>query len=83
MVFVPEWGWVGSLIWKRSDESHINFRPRVGLDWFFSAAFYFLLFRRFSSPSGDGLVLHIKNKCAKLGVFSSPLGVGLVHLKMD
>ena len=33
-IFVPEWGWVGSLIWKRSDESHINFRPRVGMGWF-------------------------------------------------
>ena len=42
-IFVPAWGWVGSLVCLFIPFLCQSFRPRVGMGWFFSAAFYFFI----------------------------------------
>ena len=33
-IFVPAWGWVGSILKKQLKLSKGDFRPRVGMGWF-------------------------------------------------
>ena len=47
-----------------------DFRPRVGMGWFKKPKDYARRHMRFSSPSGDGVVLkNEKNKCKNLKIF--------------
>ena len=56
-IFVPEWGWVGSKLSIESMRATRNFRPRFGMGWFLAQEYSINWTPRFSSPSGDGLVL--------------------------
>ena len=81
LFFVPAWGWVGSTAMPKANLSQCDFRPRLGMGWFADYVYIMCYLNLFSSPSGDGLVLDFGETIEEIFVFSSPLGVGLVHEK--
>ena len=64
-IFVPEWGWVGSPTDSKSNDVNTIFVPEWG--WVGSGIINRLPPQRkkFSSPSGDGLVLQILTEILK------------------
>ena len=58
--------------------NNVSFRPRVGMGWFKKPKDYARRHMRFSSPSGDGVVLIKKGENIMTIKFSSPSGDGLV-----
>ena len=79
-IFVPEWGWVGSLMLRHSMETMLktNFRPRVGMGWFHTLEFK-CRYRNIFVPEWGWVGSTIAGICAlKNKQFSSPLGDGLV-----
>ena len=55
-IFVPAWGWVGSLCLLLKCANLRGIRPRLGMGWFASMLDGYVLSEKFSSPLGDGLV---------------------------
>ena len=69
-IFVPTWGWDGSILKKQLKLSKGDFRPHLGMGWFDFYNVTFVKDSGFSSPLGDGLVLkNEKNKCKNLKIF--------------
>ena len=76
VIFVPEWGWVGSGIQNFRNNVNKDFRPRLGMSWFRNIIMTNLKNFGFSSPSGDGLVLDLVKKTVFYENFRPRVGMG-------